>query len=295
MAAWVLNLDADLELARNVEDAGSYTPSKRLLELMRPHAERLRGSLLDAGDVLVDERSPRNAARGQRGRAFCPTPRAVGLLRRAGAIPDPYPPFAVLRRVNSRRFASSLGPTLRGAAFVTQEAAVLAMVTAPPPVGRGWRVKHAFGMAGRNQRVLRSGEADRRDDDFVRFLRAGLASGGVEVEPDVEIVEEYAIHGFVREDGDVRVGSVVRQRCDARGAWLASEPTTGEALGELRATLAKEAADVARALFLAGYHGPFGVDAFTYRGASGDVLLQPRGEINARYSMGFTTGFGPPP
>jgi hypothetical protein len=50
----------------------------------------------------------------------------------------------------------------------------------------------------------------------------------------------------------------------------------------------EEANLVARALHDAGYFGPFGVDAFTYSGG----LFQPRSEINARYSMGFSVGFG---
>jgi hypothetical protein len=39
------------------------------------------------------------------------------------------------------------------------------------------------------------------------------------------------------------------------------------------------------------YFGPFGVDAYTYRARDGRLGLQPRSEINARYSMGFAAGF----
>ena len=57
--------------------------------------------------------------------------------------------------------------------------------------------------------------------------------------------------------------------------------------------LTTELARVAGALCAAGYFGPFGLDAYTYRGGDGIVCLQPRSEINARYSMGFALGFGP--
>ena len=49
---------------------------------------------------------------------------------------------------------------------------------------------------------------------------------------------------------------------------------------------------VASALRQAGYFGPFGIDGYTYRGPGGAVCLQPRSEINARYSMGFAVGMG---
>ena len=59
----------------------------------------------------------------------------------------------------------------------------------------------------------------------------------------------------------------------------------GDDLAQVPALLA-EAHRVAEALFAADYFGPFGVDAYFYRDR-GDIRLQPRSEINARYSMGF--------
>jgi hypothetical protein len=113
--AWVLNLDADVELAHRTR----YEPSRRVRDAIRAHAERLAAVLLLPGDVLVDDVSTPLSARGLPGVAFCPTPRAVSLLRRAGAEPEPHPSVDVLRAVNSRAFASSLGATLPSAGFVT--------------------------------------------------------------------------------------------------------------------------------------------------------------------------------
>ena len=56
------------------------------------------------------------------------------------------------------------------------------------------------------------------------------------------------------------------------------------------ARLASEAKRVGEALAAAGYFGPFGVDAYSYRGPLNAIHLQPRSEINARYSMGFAVG-----
>ena len=285
--AWVLNLDADVELGAGAR----YQPTRSVRLAMKPHVERLAASLLGPDDLLVDESSPPGLARGLRGRAFCPTPRALAILRRAGADPEPHPPLDVLRRVNSRAFASSLGPTLPGAAFVTDLESARGALEREPPVGEAWRAKYPFGMAGRNQRVLTPASLAEAD---VAFVKRGLAQGGLQIEPNVAIDDEYAIHGVVAGEGSLRLGVLVRQRCDARGAWLATErlDAAGAGLGEVARRLSEEAARVGRALFDAGYFGPFGVDAYTYRDRAGEPRLQPRSEINARYSMGFATGFG---
>jgi len=261
---------------------------------MQPHVERLATTLLGQGEVLVDETSPPMVVRGLVGRAFCPTPRALAILTRAGAIPEPHPSVDVLRRVNSRAFSASLGASLPGAAFVTSEPEARATLATAPPVGHAWRVKHAFGMTGRNQRVVSPGTEDAAD---LAFVLAGLARGGVQIEPQVTIREELARHGFLHRDGSLDVGALVVQTCDARGAWLSTErvPVHSDAYVALATTLLDEVTHVGGALFRAGYFGPFGVDAFTYEDRDGGTRLQRRSEINARYSMGFPVGFGAPP
>jgi len=283
--AWVLNLDADLELGAGPR----YEPSKSVRRAMTPHVERLATSLLGAQDLLVDEASPAGIARGLPGRAFCPTPRALALLERAGAAPEPHPTASVLRRVNSRAFASSLGATLPGAAFVTDLEVARTMLHAEPPVGHGWRVKHAHGMVGRNQRIV---VPPAIDEPALRFVRAGLAVGGVQIEPNVAIETEYAVHGLIRQDGALALGALVRQRCNARGAWLATEPIGADVPRDVVQRMTEEAERVAEALIAAAYFGPFGVDGYTYRDPGGALRLQPRSEINARYSMGFPAGLG---
>jgi hypothetical protein len=290
--AWILNLDADVELAAIASATqgarAAYEPRRSVREAARRFVPGLAASLLDPGlDLLVDEDSTPQAAQGRVGRAFCPTPRALRLLRRAGAEPEPHPSCEVLVQVNARAFASSLGATLPDAAFVSDEARVLEHLgTAPPPeVSRAWRVKRNFGMAGRGQRVVEPSKLTEADRVFVR---AGLAEGGVQIEPDVTIVDEFAIHGLLSPGGTLRLGPVVKQLCDARGAWLWSERIAAE---KTPPELHREAERVAAALCAAGYFGPFGVDAYTYRvrppRGQGAIALQPRSEINARFTMGF--------
>jgi hypothetical protein len=290
--AWVLNLDADLELGAGAAGA-RYDRTAAVGRAMKAPTERLARSLLGPGDVLVDDLCEPLVARGRLGRAFCPTARARAVLAQAGAHPEPFPSVGVLRRVNSRAFAGELGQTLPGAAFVSALDVALATLRTQPPLGKAWRVKWAFGMAGRNQRVVTPSSLDARD---LAFVTNGLAQGGVQIEPNVPVEEEYAAHGFIAHDGPVAVGEIVMQRCDARGAWVATEPLPSGALaipGTLE-RLSQERMRVAEALASAGYFGPFGIDAYAYRDDRGQLQLQPRSEINARYSMGFPRGLVPP-
>jgi hypothetical protein len=233
-------------------------------------------------------------ARGLVGRAFCPTPRALRLLRRAGAEPEPHPALEALALANSRAFASSLGTTLPGASFVTTEDKARALLgTAPPPaLAATWRVKRNFGMTGRGQRIITARTPTEHD---LAFVRAGLAEGGVQIEPNVTIVAEFSIHGLLAPEGALALGPVVKQHCDARGAWVSTERIDPDEAPDL----VSEARHVAGALNTAHYFGPFGVDAYTYRllgllglrdqGDGGMTALQPRSEINARYTMGFAS------
>ena len=280
--AWVLNLDADLELAR-----AGYSPTRAVRASMRPHVERLAGTLLGPGDVLVDETCEPGCASGLVGRAFCPTARALVLLERAGATPERHPSQAILREVNGRAFCASLGQTMPEAAFVETLEAALAKLEHPPVLAAQWRVKRAFGMAGRGQRVVRPGIVSASDQ---AFLRTSVAEqGGVMIEPNVTIVRELGMHAMLAETGDLRVGQLVEQRCDAFGQWLETMVSDDAAHAPWDA-LTAEVRHVATALHGAGYFGPFGIDAFVYRDAAGAEHLQPRSEINARYSMGFAVG-----
>ena len=280
--AWVLNLDADLELARGA----GYSPSSGVARAMDAFAGRLRDSLVGLRDIVVDASSREGSAAGFVGRAFCPTPGAIAMLVRAGADPEPHPPVDVLRRVASRAFSASLGSTMPKEAFVTRLDEARALLRTDPAPGNGWRIKRAFGMAGRGHRVV---QAAPRDAD-VAFLASWIAEG-VHIEPNVRIASEYALHGRLSRDGSVRLGALTRQRTDPRGAWVSSE-RVADGPEDVTAALDAEARRAARALADAGHFGPFGVDAFTYEGEDGRIVLRARSEINPRYSMGFGVGFG---
>jgi hypothetical protein len=294
--AWVLNLDADLEL----EGGAGYSPSPSIRKATALHAARVVGSFVREGDVLVSDDSREGCAAGLVGRAFCPTPRAVRAMHRAGATPAPHPPVEVLRHVASRAFSMSMGATLAGSELVLARERAREKLKDAPPVGIAWRCKPLFGMAGRHQRVVAPGELVGRD---LAHVQRGIDAGGLVIEPNVELLAEYAMHGLLGSNGSVRTGVLVRQECDARGGWVSSVRATldGEGERDVDARLRQEALRVAEALHRAGYFGPFGVDAFVYRGHDREPVLQPRSEINARYTMGFAVGMNglyetnPPP
>jgi hypothetical protein len=282
-SVWVLNLDAEREL-----EGTGHTPSARTRARF-PELTRALVGLLAPDDVILADEDPVRSAREANlvGRAWCPTPRALARLVRAGAVPAPSPPLDVLRRVNHRRFAASLAQPLPGACFVDDMDALLAVIHGASPTDR-WLLKRPLAFAGRGRRRVARGALV---DPDASWVRASFARGdGLQVEPWVERAGDFALHGFVARDGAFALGDPTRQECDETGAWKASARTDDLDAAELGA-LADSATRAARALVAAGYFGPFGVDAFRWR-AGARVMWNPQCELNARYSMGWATGMG---
>jgi len=273
--AWVLNLDADFELA----SPGPWVPPSALTDLLEVISERAE-RLLEAGDFLVsgDEQVPP----GTIGRAWCPTPSAIARLEAAGATPEEAPSVEILRGVNDRAFSAAMGQTMPGAAYVVDIAGVRKVMRRRRIP---WLLKRAFGAAGRGQR--RVGPKSLTDAD-VAWVEASLRQGGLQVEPRVEIVEEFVVHGYLHQDGAAEIHEPLVQECDEGGAWVSSRaPEEGElSLSEI-AQLDQSGFLVAGELAKAGYFGPFGVDAFRWIDDARGQVLNPRSEINARYTMGW--------
>lgn len=285
--AWFFNFDADDELA----DPSARTPSRAAIERARALAERptIR-ALLAPGDVIVPEPpGSGREAQGLAGRAWCPTPRALEALARAGVTPPEAPAMDVLRRVNHRRFSFDLGRALAGATWATTRAAVEHALGGRSPTG-SWLLRRPFGFAGRGR--LRF-ELARRDAAIDRWIDRSLASGeGIELAPWVDRLADFALHGHVSRPGTVVFGEPTVQRCDDTGAWVESTRAIDELARGEREALFLACETAATALRDAGYFGPFGIDAFRYRDAEGAIGFEPRCEINARYSMGWSVGMG---
>ena len=273
--AWVLNLDANEELAGRTP--GARAEAARARAAQAPELVEL----VAGGIVLGGARG--HDARGLAGLAFGPTARALRALAAVGAAPSRAPTMDVLLRANHRSLSASLGQGLDHGAFVTDLAALSQVMGRLPHAE--WVLKHPLGYVGRLR--LRSHALDERCAAFAR--RCLAEAGGLQVEPWVERVGDFALHGFVDAGGRVTLGEPTSQRCDDAGAWRSTTRAHDLDAIEGRA-LAREARAAAGALHALGYFGPFGVDAFRYRGPCGAVRLNPRCEVNARYTMGWAVG-----
>ncbi|MFT3772145.1 MAG: hypothetical protein QM820_42610 [Minicystis sp.] len=284
--AWFFNFDADAELA----DPSARTPSRAAAERARALVERVR-PLLAPGDWIVsDQHEAAAGPAGSLGRAWCPTPRALAALARAGAVPPRAPPPAVLRRVNHRRFSADLGRALPQARWIDARADLDRALAEPSPTSL-WLLRRPFGFAGRGR--LRLNPA-RRDAVTERWIDATFAAGeGLEAAPWVDRAGDFALHGHLSTTGTLVLGAPTAQRCDDTGAWLGSAlAADGDLSSSEREALFQAAEEAADALAKAGYFGPFGIDAFRFRDAAGALRFEPRCEINARYSMGWAAGMG---
>ena len=284
--AWFFNFDADAELA----DPSARTPSRASAARALALVEKVR-ALLGPGDLVVpDAANDAALAAGFLGRTWCPTPRALAALTRAGAHLPPAPSLATLRRVNHRRFSTDLGRALPEARWIDTRSALEHALAQPSPTGL-WLLRRPFGFAGRGR--LRFDPA-RRDAVTERWIEATLTAGdGLEIAPWVDRTGDYAIHGHLSRTGSLVIGAPTVQRCDDTGAWISSDPANPSDLApDERSALRHELERVAHALREADYFGPFGIDAFRYRDAHGAPRFEPRCEINARYSMGWAVGMG---
>ncbi len=284
--AWLLNFDAEDELA----SGSRHTSSRAVLARFAALATRV-GPLLAPGDVVVDAASPaRLRADALIGRAWCPTPGALRLLALAGAALPEAPALGMLRRVNHRRFCADLGQTLPGARYADTLDDVVAIVNTPSHSGP-WLLKRPFGFAGRGRRRVRAGAIEPADR---AWIEASIVAGdGLQIEPWVELAGDFGLHGFLAASGALTLGAPTAQRTDATGAWLSTSLAAPGDLAAAEERALVDAAEVtASALHAAGYFGPFGVDAFRWIDAVGARRWNPRGEINARYSMGWAVGMG---
>jgi hypothetical protein len=278
--AWVLNLDAELELSRG---RPGYVPQRKLLAQLAEHGASSR-QLLGPGDVLLDDSPPTRPLTDCIGRAWCPTPMALSRMRAAGVTPEPHPDPASLRRVNHRAFAHRLGGGLPEQAYVVSRAELLTKLA---DNSRPWLMKRPLTFAGRGQMRALGPLTDKQWS----WVDVSLERDGLLVEPFVKPTLELSLHGFIWSDGRHRLGRCCVQDVADRGAFRGIRLAQPDELAPSEAQAFTERAEtVARALASAGYFGPFGIDGYRYEqdGVSGFCAL---GELNARYTLGFATGF----
>ena len=279
--AWLMNLDAELEL----EDPRSYAPSPSMEQRIAALLPTMT-LLLDPGDRVIgrdEELSGTDLAL-----AFCPTPKACARIEKAALTPPTAPTLEQLARVNSRAFCADLGQTLPGARYVRSLAELEAVLHGTPP-STSWLLKRDFGFAGRERRRVFGSELDASTLGFAK--RSFAKKQGLQVEPWLDRTQDVARHGYVFASGAFMLGDPMGQRCDAHGSWQSSRALHDDELTpDERAQLERETVRVAESLVGAGYFGPFGVDGYRYLDSRERMRFQPRSEINARFSMGYPRG-----
>ena len=280
--AWVLNLDAELELSRLKFE---YVPRTKLVQQLETYGQGSR-ALLGPGDVLV-EPAIRQRASEFVGRAWCPTPLALARMAAAGIEPEPHPAAAVLRRVNHRLFAHQAGGGLPEQAYFTEREPLEELLRRAE---RPWLLKRPLAFAGRGQMRFYGSISDKQWS----WLDVSLAQDGLIVEPLVTPTLEVSLHGFVWQTGRFELGRVCVQEVTERGVFRGLRlALAGELEPAESARLFEQAERVAGLLHEAGYFGPFGIDAYRYRLGEAYAFCA-LGEINARYTMGFAIGFPRP-
>jgi phosphoribosylaminoimidazole carboxylase (NCAIR synthetase) len=239
-------------------------------------------ALLGPNDALLDASA--RVTLGWTGRAWCPTPQALARLAQAGAKPEPHPPLSVLRAVNHRKFAVDLALGLPDQYYVEDRAMLDARLR---DNHRQWLLKRPLSFAGRGQqRIL--GQVDARQS---AWIDASLRRSGLVIEPLVQPTFEVSLHGFIWRDGHCELGRVCVQQISERGVFRGIRLALDGELSSKETRLLFQATEQAAvALTRAGYFGPFGIDGYRYNSVNGEAFCA-LGEINARYSMGFATGF----
>lgn len=277
--AWVLNLDAELELSRLDFE---YVPRVKLQQQLALYGQDSR-ALLGPEDVLL-EPSARLRDSGFVGRAWCPTPQASGRLVAAGVQPEPHPEARVLRRVNHRLFAHEVGGGLPEQQYFTERRPLEALLRRAE---RAWMLKRPLSFAGRGQMRFYGPISDKQWS----WLDVSLARDGLIAEPLVTPTLEVSLHGFVWQTGQFELGRACVQEVSDRGVFRGVRLAREAELAPVESmSLFASGQSVAARLHQAGYFGPFGIDAYRYRSgeSSGFCALS---EINARYTMGFAVGF----
>lgn len=280
--AWVLNLDAELELSRLEFE---YVPRVKLLQQLALYGQGSR-ALLGPNDVLLETGTRLNGSDFV-GRAWCPTPLALGRLTAAGVRAEPHPEATVLRRVNHRLFAHEVGGGLPEQRYFTERAPLEALLRRAE---RPWMLKRPLSFAGRGQMRFYGPISDKQWS----WLDVSLARDGLIAEPLVTPTLEVSLHGFIWRSGRYELGRACVQEVSDRGVFRGVRlALTGELEESELSALLERGHQVARLLHETGYFGPFGIDAYRYRldDAAGFCALS---EINARYTMGFAIGFARP-
>jgi hypothetical protein len=276
---WILNPDAELELAR----PEGYTTAKPAILAMARNADKFVWLTEIDPSFLVE---PISSGRGEPALLWCPTPSAQKRALVAGFTIPEAPSLNVLQTANSKvnlLQAALPGPKLRAYVRTAEE---LTSICHQLDANEAVRAKRGFAFAGRNQRRL--GRILRPDDQ--RYIADSLRTGGLLVESQQTIFREWSIHGVVwggsasfggKAAFELTLGRPCQLTLDEYGSVSRIEASDGAP-----SVLPSFAEQAALWLFQVGYFGPFGLDVI-----EGDHGLVAS-DLNARFTLGWSIGLG---
>jgi hypothetical protein len=190
---------------------------------------------------------------------------------------------AVHHRAFCLQVAEELGCALPGARMMGS-LADLDQALSSSRAPRSWVLKAPLSASGRNRYIERNGPriSDPRSRRAVEHLFEH--HGPLLFEPWMNRTADFGVSALLGSSG-LRIVGLHGQRVDIKGqfAGIDLQPVLSDAE---RSLLLKTVESVATALDRAGYVGPFGIDAWRYRTESGEEILNPLGEINARMTFG---------
>jgi hypothetical protein len=284
MIAWVLNFDADLELAHGP----GYTPSKKVEARLHQLVEA--SGLVGPKDAVLyptsnNKTSSKRPPKTLQGHCWCPTPTALQRLGEHGLRPPDSPSIDILQQCNRRDFIRDVVTPLPCSTSI-QTVDEFSAHQAAHPTCQQWRLKRPYGFSGQGQLLCDRNELGKHQR---RWLDDGLRRfGWIHVEANVERQGDYSMHGHISPEGRISWGQPCKQYINGLGQWLRTIPTS-EICGEELTQWMRECGQVADKLVQSKYHGPFGIDAFRYTWR-GKQFFQACCDLNARYTMAWTAG-----
>jgi hypothetical protein len=156
----------------------------------------------------------------------------------------------------------------------------------PADLARTATLKPRLGTSGRGR--VRASDPD--DPEISGALPRLAARGGAVLEPWLERSADYSAQLHVARDGALTLLGTLELVVSPSGVYRGhrgeldhrGRVTSGAGFDD---ALIAAASEIARAAHAAGYYGPCGVDAFTFR-RDGEKILRPIVELNARFTTG---------
>ncbi len=160
----------------------------------------------------------------------------------------------------------------------------------PTRQGGFLRMKPRFGSTGRKHLVFHPHKISTNDLSKVIIK----SNSGVIIEPELERVHDYSLQAYIDSSGKIEILGILKQHINRAGNFQGHSGVFDEdGYVSVQDKFTPKIKEVGIKIFekaiAQGYHGPCGVDSFTYRCPSGHILLRPAVEFNARFTMGTVT------